>query len=471
MAACGGSAFVVRLHNTASGQVEPLPHLRGRVRIYTCGLTVYDHAHLGHARVFVIFDVLRNLLEELGFSVDYVQNFTDVDDKILNRARREGLGWRELAERYIEEALRDYEALNLRAPTKFVRATEHIAEMVRIIGELLKKGHAYITPTGIYFDVGRFPRYGQVSRRRPEELLAGARVEPDPTKRHPSDFALWKFYEDEPSWETPWGRGRPGWHIECSAMALKYLGRVDVHGGGEDLIFPHHENEAAQAEAYTGKRFARLWMHVALLQIGGEKMSKSLGNILPIREALGRWSANAVRLFLLQTHYRKRLELSEEGLNRAEELWRLFEEAWWELRQPVAGEGKALEARKRYEEFLEALAQDLNTPAALLGLQRLAREILQRSASNALGEGAARETLHYWERAMRVLGLKLMEPSPELLQRVGQLIARRNELRAKGAYREADEIRQELERLGIGLKDYGPRTVFIARSGAAGGGD
>jgi cysteinyl-tRNA synthetase len=438
------------------------------VRIYTCGLTVYDHAHLGHARVFVLFDVLRNFLEELGYRVEYVQNFTDVDDKILNRARREGVAWSDIAERYIQEALRDYEALNLRPPSRFVRATEHIGEMVRIIEGLLRKGYAYVTSTGIYFDVPRFERYGQVSRRRPEELLAGARVEPDPTKRNPADFALWKFHEDEPSWETPWGRGRPGWHIECSAMALKYLGQVDVHGGGEDLIFPHHENEAAQAEAYTGRRFARLWLHVALLQIGGEKMSKSLGNILPIRDALSRWSANAVRLFLLQTHYRKRLELSEEALDRAEALWRLIEEAWWELRQPWGEDRGAMadDAEALHEEFLAALADDFDTPRALQAVQRLARLALQASAVGELGAGAAGRILAPWEREMRVLGLRLREPEPALLEGVRALLAKRSELRAKREYGEADRIRRELLELGVQVKDYDGRSVYIFRSGA-----
>jgi len=439
------------------------------VRIYTCGLTVYDQAHLGHARVFVLFDVLRNFLEELGYRVEYVQNFTDVDDKILNRARREGVAWSAIAERYIQEALRDYEALNLRPPSRFVRATEHIGEMVKIIEGLLRKGYAYVTSTGIYFDVAKFERYGQVSRKRPEELIAGARVEPDPTKRNPADFALWKFHGEEPSWETPWGKGRPGWHIECSAMALKYLGQVDVHGGGEDLIFPHHENEAAQAEAYTGRRFARLWLHVALLQIGGEKMSKSLGNILPIKQALARWSANAVRLFLLQTHYRKRLELSEEALDRAEALWRMLEEAWWELRQPW-GEGSGdMGAEGLHEEFMAALADDLDTPRALQAVQRLARLVLQASASGELGPGAAQEMGLRWEQEMRILGLRLREPEPALLERVRALLAKRGELRAKGEYGEADRIRQELLSLGVQVKDYERRSVYIFRSGAPGG--
>ena len=278
---------MVQITNTLTGNKEPLsPRVPGEVRLYVCGVTVYDDCHLGHARSAIVFDVIRNYLEYKKLSVRYVKNFTDVDDKIINRARGEGKKWDEIAEKYIRSYERDMARLGVRPPTVAPKATDHITEMIQIIEGLISKGVAYPMEGDVYYEVAKFPSYGKLSKRKPDELMAGARVEVDERKRSPLDFALWKASKpDEPAWESPWGMGRPGWHIECSAMAMKHLGETfDLHGGGKDLIFPHHENEIAQSEAYTGKEFVRSWIHHGFVTVDEEKMSKSLGNFFTINE-------------------------------------------------------------------------------------------------------------------------------------------------------------------------------------------
>jgi cysteinyl-tRNA synthetase len=462
----GGWTFAVRLYNTATGAVEELrPHRPNEVGIYFCGVTVYDYCHIGHARSIIVFDTLRRFLEYSGFKVRFIQNFTDVDDKIILRARREGRKSSEVAERFIKQYFEDFDRLNVKHADVFPRATEHIGDMIRIIEGLLASGHAYITSTGVYFDVSKFPRYGQVSRRAISELRAGARVEPDPTKRGPLDFALWKFSEEDPSWDSPWGRGRPGWHIECSAMALKYLGEVDIHGGGEDLIFPHHENEAAQSEAYTGRRFARLWMHVGLVQLAGEKMSKSIGNIVPIHEALKRWDPNTIRIFCLMTHYRKKQEFSEEALQQAENMWRNLEDASWSLISADGGDGGVHDeivkaAREEFHNFIKALSLDFNTPLALQAALRLARSIRRWTSYGALNRATAAALRDYWDPMLTILGLRLPRVSEEEKREIEALVRERAILRGRGEFSKADEIRLQLKRMGVELTDYGERTVW-----------
>jgi len=292
----------VRLHNTISGQKEEFAPQGDPIRMYVCGVTPYDECHIGHAMSYVVFDVIRRYLEFRGYRVRLVQNFTDVDDKIIERANRLGISPRELAEGFIERYFIDMDALNVRRADVYPRATEEIPKIIEVIYGLIEKGHAYQVGGDVYFRVRSFPEYGKLSHRAIDELIPGEQAA---CKKDPTDFALWKSAKpEEPQWESPWGPGRPGWHIECSAMSLKYLGdTLDIHGGGQDLIFPHHENEIAQSEAFTGVvPFARYWLHNGLLQLGEEKMSKSLGNLITIKEALARYSADAIRIFILSSH-------------------------------------------------------------------------------------------------------------------------------------------------------------------------
>src|SRR5438552_7569195 len=319
----------MRVYNTMTRSKEELvPLVPGEIRMYSCGVTVYDLSHVGHARMLIVFDVISRYLRFAGYRVTFVRNFTDVEDKILRRANQEGVPAREISERYIAAFREDVAALGALPPEVEPKATDHVTEMVALIEKLVAGGYAYVVDGDVYFEIRRFPAYGKLSGKNLEDLLAGARVEVDERKRDPRDFALWKGAKPgEPAWDSPWGPGRPGWHIECSAMSIRYLGEsFDIHGGGEDLIFPHHECEIAQAEGVTGKPFARYWLHNGMVNLGREKMSKSLGNTLWIREILKRHDAAALRLWILRTHYRNPLEYAEERLSEAsralERLWR-----------------------------------------------------------------------------------------------------------------------------------------------------
>ncbi|HHY38518.1 MAG TPA: cysteine--tRNA ligase [Clostridia bacterium] len=312
--------MTVRLFNTLTGVKEEFVPLRDdRVTMYVCGPTVYDHPHIGNWRCFVVFDTVRKYLKYRGFDVIYVQNFTDVDDKVIRKAHETGQSPKDVAKKYIAEYLREATILDIERADVHPRATLHIDDMIELVQRLLAGGHAYESAGSLYFDTTSFPEYGKLSKQKIEDLQAGARVEPDENKRHPLDFVIWKGHKPgEPAWESPWGPGRPGWHLECSAMAMKYLGAtLDIHAGGSDLIFPHHENEIAQSESATGQKFARYWMHNAFLNIGGERMGKSLGNFYTLGELLEKYPPDAIRFFLLSAHYRKPLEFSEKALNAA----------------------------------------------------------------------------------------------------------------------------------------------------------
>src|SRR4030042_788998 len=312
----------LRIYNSLTKKKDVFIPLReGRVAMYVCGVTVYDRCHIGPARAAVVFDVIFRFLRLAGYDVTYVRNYTDVDDKIILRANREGVSSREIAERYIREYEEDMDSLGVQRPTVEPRATENIPQIIALVQKLAEKGFAYPVEGDVYFSVEKNPGYGKLSGRELEEMRAGARVEVDERKRNPLDFALWKASKPgEPEWDSPWGPGRPGWHIECSAMSLRYLGEsFDIHGGGKDLIFPHHENEIAQSESFTGvKPFVKYWMHNGLVQLGEEKMSKSLGNLVTIKEALKKYSADAIRIFILSSYYRGPLSYSEEALESAE---------------------------------------------------------------------------------------------------------------------------------------------------------
>ena len=288
----------MKISDTLTAQEKEL-QFEGKIKIYLCGVTVYDDSHIGHARTIIVFDVLRKYLEKKGHTVELIQNFTDVDDKIINRANKEEKSASEISEKFIQNYYNDFDALNIKRATMYPKATEHITDMILLIENLIKKGAAYVSKNGVYFAVSKFSEYGKLSKKKIEDLQSGARIEIDEDKQDPLDFALWKFADAEPKWDSPWGSGRPGWHIECSTMSLKYLGsNFDIHGGGRDLIFPHHENEIAQSEAHTSKQFAKAWMHVGMVTINGEKMSKSLGNIKSVQHVLENWGTKHHKIIL-----------------------------------------------------------------------------------------------------------------------------------------------------------------------------
>src|SRR5881628_3499905 len=371
---------MIRISNTMTRTKEEfVPLTSGEVRMYVCGVTVYDYSHIGHARSAIVFDVIRRYLVFKGYRVTFVKNYTDVDDRIISRANDAGVSPREFAERYVAAEREDMAALGVLAPDVDPKATEHVSEMLELIERLVASGYAYPVDGDVYFEIRRFPPYGRLSKRKADELLAGARVEVDERKRDPRDFALWKSSKPgEPAWPSPWGLGRPGWHIECSVMAMKYLGEsFDIHGGGEDLIFPHHECEIAQSEADTGRPFARYWLHNGMVNLRAEKMSKSLGNVLTIREFVKRHDPDAFRLFVLGTHYRHPVDFAEERVRDSaralERLTRLAHDA--QARGSGTSGGVPEELGGFRARFEAAMDDDFNTPQALGVLFDLARTL------------------------------------------------------------------------------------------------
>ena len=321
----------MKLQDTLRNSEQELENSE-KLRIYLCGVTVYDESHIGHARTIIVFDVLRKYLESKGREIEFIQNFTDVDDKIINRANAENVTADEISTKYIENYFKDFDGLNVKRATNYPKATEHIGDIIKFIEKLIQKDVAYVSKNGVYFAVTKFPEYGKLSKKKIDELQSGARIQVDEAKNDPLDFAVWKFSDVEPVWGSPWGKGRPGWHIECSAMSVKYLGEnFDIHGGGRDLIFPHHENEIAQSEACTESPFAKIWMHVGMVTIEGEKMSKSLGNTKSIKYVLENWGPNIIRLFCLSGHYSKVIDYSEEMLKENITKWRQVESCYYEL--------------------------------------------------------------------------------------------------------------------------------------------
>ncbi len=460
----------MRLYNTLSRKVEEVKPSDGTIRIYLCGVTVYDHSHIGHARTIVVFDVLRRYLTYKGYKVIFVQNFTDVDDKIINAAKAKGIKPLELAEYFIEQYFKDFDRLNVLRADVYPRATQHIKEMHEIIKGLMDKGYAYKTSKGIYFHIAKDKDYGKLSKKPLDELIAGARVEVDEEKLNPLDFALWKFYDDEPLWDSPWGKGRPGWHIECSAMSMKYLGTTfEIHGGGEDLIFPHHENEIAQSESYTCKEFAKHWVHVSMVNVKGEKMAKSLKNIEPIYKALEKWSPNAIRLYCLSAHYRKPLDYDDALLKQAQSIWRDIENALYELEQIDASydasnssdvdEAKSI-AEDALNRFISYMDDDLDTPNAINSLLVLVKAVNRYAAEERLDKQIVDAVSRPLNDMLYILGLKRVDVSMEERLEIEHLISKRNELRALKRYKEADEIRDALRARGIELIDHKNKTVW-----------
>ena len=466
----------VKLYNTLSREVEEIQPQQqdGAVRIYVCGVTVYDNSHIGHARTVIVFDVLRRYLMSKGIKVVFVQNFTDVDDKIINRAKAEGKKAEEISKKYIDNYYRDFGGLNVLPADLHPKATEHIDEMIQLIEGLVKKDHAYLTLNGVYFRVRSFPGYGKLSRKPVEELESGARIEVDPSKEDPLDFALWKFYSEEPVWGSPWGKGRPGWHIECSAMALKYLSPTpfEIHGGGHDLVFPHHENEIAQSECYTGSQFAKVWMHSGMVTINSQKMSKSLGNIVTIEQALKSWGMNSLRLYCLSVHYAKPLDYTDDLLKESVQRWRQIETCASELRfAATAGSGgeEAEEAVRQLcddsmKGFEAAMDDDMNTSLALTEFMKFVTKLNQYAGADRLTKEMADAALPTFDKIMDILGLKVTEPADEERKEIEAMVAERNKLRAEKKFKEADEARKKLlEERSVELLDHKGRTVWVKR--------
>jgi len=469
----------LRIYNTLTRKKEEfVPLVPGRVGIYVCGVTVYDLSHVGHARSALAFDMIRRHLLFRGYQVKFVRNFTDVDDKIIQRAQREGVTAQEVSERYVAAEREDMAALGVLAPDVYVKATDHIPQMIALIERLIVKGLAYPVDGDVCFEVGRFPAYGRLSGKNLDELLAGARVDVDERKRDPRDFALWKGAKPgEPSWPSPWGAGRPGWHIECSAMAMQYLGETfDLHGGGDDLIFPHHECEIAQAEGATGKPFVRYWLHNGLLNLGAEKMSKSLGNALTIRELVKRHDPDAMRLYLLGAHYRHPLDFAEERIvEAARALARLRglvveAERMAAKGTPAPGPESGLleEVAAHRARFEAAMDDDFNAPQALGVLFDLARVLHGAREQVAQGTaGAGAFLLGVGELVMLARGLGLLEGArkgatidPQLKAKIESLVYLRQEARRQRDFPEADRLREELSRLGVTLEDTRDGTTW-----------
>ena len=457
----------MQIYNSMTRKKEPFrPIHEGKVGIYACGPTVYNYFHIGNARPFITFDVLRRQLEREGYEVTFVQNFTDIDDKMIRRANEEGITVKELAERFIAEYFVDAKALGIRPATVHPKATEHIPEIIHLISRLIENGHAYATPGGdVYYRVSAFPGYGKLSGQRAEERENGAseRLNVETDKESPEDFALWKAQKPgEPSWESPWGKGRPGWHIECSAMSMKYLGETfDIHCGGKDLLFPHHENEIAQSEGATGKKYVNYWMHNGFINVDNQKMSKSLNNFFTVRDIAKEYDLEAVRLFMLSAHYRSPINFSRDQIEAANaSLNRLYQAKSSLQFQVENGEDRPMNAEeiqfterlKSYEKrFDDAMDDDMNTADALGAVFELVKDT-NVSIGQGASKEAARAALASLEAVCDVLGL-LGRKEEEIPEEVAQMVAERAEARKNKDWQRSDELRDMITAAGYILED------------------
>jgi cysteinyl-tRNA synthetase len=455
----------MKIFNTMSRRKEEfVPINQGKVGIYTCGPTVYDYFHIGNARPFVVFDVLRRYLEYCGYAVTFVQNFTDIDDKMINRANEEGITVKQLGDRFIEEYFKDATALGVRPATHHPRATEHIAEIIEIVQKLIDNGKAYEVDGDVYFDTSQFPGYGKLSGQNIRDLESGARIDVDDDKRNPSDFVLWKAQKPgEPAWESPWGMGRPGWHIECSAMSTTYLGEAfDIHCGGQDLIFPHHENEIAQSEGASGKAFVKYWMHNGFLNVDNQKMSKSLDNFFTVRDILKEYEAEDVRMFLLSAHYRSPLNFSREMIQQAHaSLSRLygardkllFLQGHAKGEELLAGEEAAVQAINEYvEKFNAGMEDDLNTAesmGALFELVYLINTDVNDKSSKKLVDTALDTLL----KLSDVLGLLMKKADDSLPEDIQKLVDERKQARLDKNWALSDSLRDQINEKGYLVED------------------
>ena len=447
---------------------ELIPITPGEVKIYACGPTVYNYIHIGNARPLCVFDVLRRYLEWRGYKVNFVQNFTDIDDKLIKKANEEGITVPEVAERFIKEFWVDAKGLNVREATTHPRATENIDEIQRIISELVEKGYAYTAGGDVYFRSKKFDEYGKLSHQPLEDLEAGARIATDDIKEDPMDFCLWKGAKPgEPYWESPWGDGRPGWHIECSAMAEKYLGKtIDIHCGGLDLIFPHHENEIAQSECANGCDFAHYWMHNGFINVDNHKMSKSLGNFFTVRDVAEKYGYEPIRYLMISSQYRGPINYSidiiEQGKNALERLYTCRNNIDFALQSAADGGEIPAFIEERKQEFITAMDDDLNTADALAAVFTLVRDI-----NTTIANGAGKDTLtacaNVFDELTGVLGLVYNRKTEALDSEIEELIAKRTEARKARDFKTADQIRDQLKEMGIILEDT-PQGVKWTRA-------
>ena len=490
--------MALRVYNTFTGEKELfVPLIAGRVGMYVCGVTVYDYCHIGHARAGVVFDIIFRYLKYAGFDVTYVRNYTDIDDKIINRANQEGTDYRTIADRFIKAFDEDMERMGLARPTVEPKATDHIGGIISIIETLISKGHAYVSGGDVYYAVETFPDYLKLSGRSLEEMQAGARVEVGDKKRHPMDFALWKGSKPgEPWWPSPWGEGRPGWHIECSAMSMEFLGKTfDIHGGGKDLVFPHHENEIAQSEGANGCRFVRYWLHNGFVNINAEKMSKSLGNFFTIREVLKKYDPETLRFFILSAHYRSPIDFSDQNLDEAQSGLERIYSCLAAMDQILNGQSRAaepavvenlsqvgLELQDKVDQFMprfvEAMDDDFNAAQALGILFETVRAanrfLAETKEMSAPSLSLIARVRHLFVEAGSVLGLFTTTPATWLEgikaakadqidmtpDEIELLIAERASARAERNFKRGDEIRDLLLAKGIHLLDSPQGTTW-----------
>lgn len=455
----------MKLYNTLTQKKEAfVPIEEGKVRMYSCGPTVYNYFHIGNARPFIVFDVLRRFLEYIGYDVKFVQNFTDVDDKIINRSIEEGITAAEVADKYIAEYFKDADALGIRRADVHPRVSDHMPEIIEMIKALEERGLAYNVDGNVYYQVDHFHDYGKLSKQSIDDLKSGARIDVNDEKRSPLDFALWKKKKDgEPYWESPWGQGRPGWHIECSAMSRKHLGEsIDIHGGGQDLIFPHHENEIAQSEGSCGCKFANYWVHNGYININNEKMSKSKGNFFTVRDIAKHYDLEVVRMFMLMAHYRSPVNFSDELLGQAQNALERLYNAKYQMeylfennKTEAASEDEKtwMGSLTQYKKgFIDAMNDDLNTADAIAAIFELVRD-----TNSHLSESSSRESikaaLDLFKELTGVIGLAAKEKETDLESEVEALIAQRQKARKNKDFALADEIRDALLAKGIILED------------------
>lgn len=457
----------MKIYNKLSDTLEDIGTTEdNKIRIYVCGITVYDDCHIGHARTIVVFDILRRYLIHKGKELVYVQNFTDVDDKIINRAKLDGKSPDEISSKYIESYFEDFSKLNVLKADFYPKATDHIIEIIKAIKILKEKKYTYTTLNGVYFKVRAFPNYGKLSKKQIDELEEGTRIETDKLKEDPLDFALWKFSSDVPNWESPWGRGRPGWHIECSAMVSKFLGNeIEIHGGGTDLIFPHHENEIAQSETFNEKKLAKLWMHVGMITINSEKMSKSLRNMIVLKSALKKWGSNVLRLYLISSQYSKPMDYNDEILQESLQKWRQIENCVYELRttKNVSESMDEFENKCKgfLNDFLFALDSNLNTPLALTSFMKLVSYVNNLSSSEKLTTRMSDKALTIVDTIMNIIGIKIKEIDSDTKIKIEEMIDRRNNLRVEKKFQAADNLRKKIfELFDVELTDHSKYTSW-----------
>ncbi|MBE7027983.1 MAG: cysteine--tRNA ligase [Ruminococcaceae bacterium] len=467
----------MKIYNTMTRKKEEfIPLEQGKVKMYSCGPTVYNFFHIGNARPFIIFDTLRRYFEYLGYDVKFVQNFTDIDDKMIKNANELGITVKELADKYIEEYFKDAKGLKIKEASVHPKATENIDAIISIVKKLEEEGYAYNVDGDVYFETKKFEGYGKLSKQPLEDLEAGARIDVNETKKHPTDFALWKKKkEGEPAWESPWGEGRPGWHIECSAMVNKYLGEtIDIHSGGQDLIFPHHENEIAQSEAANGKPFARYWMHNGYINVNNEKMAKSKGNFFTVRDVAKKYDYEVIRFFMLSAHYRSAINFSDELLSQSESgLLRLYN-CLYNL-EFILAKAKGKEVREDEKEtnaqimsfkekFCSAMDDDLNTADAIAVLFDMARYInsnINETSSAKLIEDA----VSLYKELGSVLGILYKNQEDSIPDNAKFLLEKRAEARQNKDWALSDELRDELLKMGIEVMDTRQGTKIRVTKG------